>query len=137
MSKVAVLATAFGQVGLSGDFGGTWFMSQLVGSAKARELYFLSERVDADEALRLGLANWLSEPEELEERSLAIAGRLAGGAGVAFRYMKENINRALAGTLEDNLDIEATHHIHCASTDDHREAARAFVEKRAPAFVGR
>ncbi|WP_225782234.1 enoyl-CoA hydratase-related protein [Xenophilus sp. Marseille-Q4582] len=138
MSSKAIMTTAFARVGFSGDYGGTYFMTQLVGAAKARELYFLSERVSADEAVRLGLANWSCAPEELAERTLQITQRLANGPTVAYRYMKENLNRALAGgELHDCLDLEATHHIHCGQTEDHREAARAFVEKREPVFQGR
>jgi 2-(1,2-epoxy-1,2-dihydrophenyl)acetyl-CoA isomerase len=68
----------------------------------------------------------------------ALADRLASGATVAFRYMKENLHRALEGaSLEDCLDLEATHHVHTGLTEDHREAAKAFVEKRTPTFKGR
>ena len=138
MASSAIMTTAFARVGFSGDYGGSYFMTQLVGAAKARELYLLSERVSADEALRLGLANWVCAPEELAARTAQIAGRLASGPTVAYRYMKENLNRALAGgELHDCLDLEATHHIHCGLTEDHREAARAFVEKREPVFKGR
>jgi len=138
MASTAILTTAFARVGFSGDYGGTYFMTQLVGAAKARELYLLSERVSADEALRLGLANWVCAPEELAERTREIARRLAAGPTVAYRYMKENLNRALAGgDIDDCLDLEATHHIHCGQTEDHREAAQAFVEKREPVFKGR
>jgi len=137
MAANAFLTTAFAKVGLAGDYGGTYFLTQLVGTAKARELYFLSDRVSAEEALRLGLANWVVPPEELAARTREIALRLAQGPQVCFRYMKENLNRALAGEVDDCLDIEATHHVHSAATADHREAAQAFVEKRAPAFQGR
>ena len=137
MARTAILTTAFARVGFSGDYGGTYFLTQMVGSAKARELYYLSERVSAEEALALGLANWVCEPEELAERTRQIARRLAGGPTVAYRYMKENLNRAMAGEVDDCLDLEATHHVHCAATADHREAARAFVEKREPVFQGR
>ncbi len=137
MVNTAILTTAFARVGFSGDYGGTYFMSQLVGSAKARELYYLSERVSAEEALRLGLVNWVCEPEELMEKTLEIAGRLAKGPTVAYRYMKENLNRALGGDVDDCMDLEATHHIHCGQTRDHKEAAKAFVEKREPVFEGR
>jgi len=109
----------------------------LVGSAKARELYYLSERVGAEEALRLGLANWVCAPEELETKTLEIAKRLASGPTVAFRYMKENLNRAMTGEVDECLDLEATHHVHCAATEDHQEAAKAFVDKREPVFHGR
>ena len=137
MASSAVMTTAFARVGFSGDYGGTYFMTQLVGAAKARELYYLSDRIPADEAVRLGLANWSCAPEELEAKTREIALRLATGPTVAFRYMKENLNRAMGGSLEDCLDLEATHHIHCGNTEDHKEAARAFVEKREPVFKGR
>ncbi len=137
MARTAIMTTAFARVGFSGDYGGTYFLTQLVGSARARELYYLSERVTADEALRLGLTNWVVEPDELAARTRAIAARLAAGPTIAFRYMKENLNRAMAGELGDCLDLEATHHVHCGQTADHREAAAAFVAKREPVFTGR
>lgn len=137
MANTAVLTTAFARVGFSGDYGGTYFLTQLVGSAKARELYYLSDRVSAEEALRLGLTNWVCAPEELAPKTREIAQRLAKGPTVAFRYMKENLNRAMTGEVDDCLDLEATHHIHCGQTEDHREAAKAFVEKREPVFKGR
>jgi len=133
----AVLTTAFARVGFSGDYGGTYFLTQLVGSAKARELYLLSERVDAKEALRLGLVNWVVPADKLEAETAKLAHRLASGPRVAYRYMKENLNRAAAGESDDCLDLEATHHVHSGQTEDHREAARAFVEKREPVFKGR
>jgi 2-(1,2-epoxy-1,2-dihydrophenyl)acetyl-CoA isomerase len=137
MSSTAIMTTAFARVGFSGDYGGTYFLTQLVGSAKARELYFLSDRVSADEALRLGLANWVVEPDQLQAKAMEIARRLANGPTVAYRYMKENLNRALSGEVEDCLDLEATHHVHCGQTEDHREATKAFVDKREPVFKGR
>jgi 2-(1,2-epoxy-1,2-dihydrophenyl)acetyl-CoA isomerase len=137
-SENAVLVTAFANVGFSGDYGGTWFLSQLVGAARARELYLLSERVDAKQAERLGLVNWVVPADALEQRTLEIARRLAHGPAIAYRYMKENLRRAETGAdLADCLDLEATHHVHCALTEDHREAVKAFVEKRAPSFRGR
>jgi 2-(1,2-epoxy-1,2-dihydrophenyl)acetyl-CoA isomerase len=137
MASTAILTTAFARVGFSGDYGGTYFLTQLVGAAKARELYYLSERVSAEEALRLGIVNWICEPDALAAKTREIARRLAQGPTVAYRYMKENLNRALAGDIDDCMDLEATHHIHCGQTEDHREAARAFVEKREPFFKGR
>ena len=137
MASDAILTTAFAKVGFSGDYGGTYFLTQLVGSAKARELYYLSGRVNAEEALRLGLTNWVCAPEDLAARTREIALSLAQGPTVAFRYMKENLNRAMTGDVDDCLDLEATHHVHCGQTADHREAAKAFVEKRTPVFTGR
>ncbi len=137
-SSRALLTTAFAKVGFSGDFGGSYFLTQLVGAAKARELYYLSDRVDAQEALRLGLVNWVAPEDELWVRAMEIGRRLASGPSIAYRYMKENLNRALAGgSLDDCLDLEATHHVHSGFTEDHRNAARAFVEKREPVFKGR
>jgi 2-(1,2-epoxy-1,2-dihydrophenyl)acetyl-CoA isomerase len=138
MASNAILTTAFARVGFSGDYGGTFFMSKLVGTAKARELYYLSDRVSAQEALSLGLTNWVVEPEELVAKTKEIAGRLAAGPTVAYRYMKENFARAISsGDVDDCLDLEATHHVHCGQTEDHRNAVKAFVEKREPVFEGR
>jgi len=137
MSKAAIMTTAFARVGFSGDYGGSYFMTQLIGSAKARELYFLSDRVSAEEALDLGLANWICEPEDLMDKTMEVANRLANGPSVAYRYMKENLNRAVNGEVDDCLDLEATHHIHCGQTQDHRNATKAFVEKKEPVFEGK
>ena len=136
-SDRALLLTAFANVGFSGDWGGTFFMTQLVGSAKARELYFMPERVDAKEAERLGLVNRVVPDAALEDETRAWAQRIANGPTVAFRYMKENLNRAVGGDVLECLDLEATHHVHTSLTEDHRNAVRAFVEKRKPEFTGR
>ncbi len=133
----ARFATAFARVGYSGDFGGSWFLTQLVGTAKARELYFTADILDAQQALALGLVNRLVPDARLEEETLALAGRLARGPRVAYRYMKRNFNAAGTVTLAEALDLEAWHHTRCGLTDDHREAAKAFVEKREPVFRGR
>src|SRR5579875_3380394 len=133
----AVLTTAFARVALAGDYGGTWFLTRLVGPAKARELYFLSPRLDASEALGLGLLNAVVPDDQLEAETLAVARRLAAGPRVAYRYMKENLNRAVLGELGECLDMEAAHHIRTGLTEDHREAAAAFVDKREPVFRGR
>jgi len=133
----AVLTTAFARVGFAGDYGGTWFLTRLVGPSKARELYFLSPRLSAAEAESLGMLNGVFPDESLEDESMAIAKRLAAGPRVAYRYMKENLNRAVFGELGECLDMEAAHHIRTGLTEDHREAAAAFVEKRDPVFKGR
>ena len=137
MASNAIMTTAFARVGFSGDYGGTYFMAQLVGTAKAKELYYLSERVSAEEALRLGLTNWVCDADELQANALEIALRIANGPTVAYRYMKENLNRALAGDIDDCMDLEATHHVHCGQTEDHKNATKAFVEKREPVFNGK
>jgi 2-(1,2-epoxy-1,2-dihydrophenyl)acetyl-CoA isomerase len=133
----AVLTTAFARVAFAGDYGGTWFLTRLVGSGKAKELYYFSERLSAEDAQRLGIINDIFPPADFEREVMARARRLASGPSIAYRYMKENLNRAVTGDLGDCMDLEVTHHLRTALTEDHREAARAFVEKREPRFRGR
>jgi 2-(1,2-epoxy-1,2-dihydrophenyl)acetyl-CoA isomerase len=136
-SDNARFATAFARVGYSGDFGGSYYLTQLVGTAKARELYYTAALLDAKEALALGLVNRVVPDADLEKETMALAARIAAGPRVALRYMKRNMNAAEAGTLKELLDLEAWHHTRCGMTEDHREAARAFVDKREPVFKGR
>jgi len=136
-ADTARFATAFARVGYSGDFGGSWFLTQLVGTGKARELYYTAEILDAPQALALGLVNRVVPDARLEEETQALALRLARGPRVALRYMKRNMNAAEAGTLKDSLDLEAWHHTRTGFTEDHKEAAKAFVDKREPVFRGR
>lgn len=136
-SERAVLVTAFSSVGASGDFGGSWFLTRLVGPAKARELYFLSERLTADEALELGIVNQVLPEDGFDRAALDVAHRLAGRPPIALRHMKENLNRALVADLRTCLDAEAAAMVRTMATADHREAAAAFVEKRDPRFTGR
>jgi 2-(1,2-epoxy-1,2-dihydrophenyl)acetyl-CoA isomerase len=133
----AVLTTAFAKVAFAGDYGGTWFLTRLVGSSKAKELYYFSERLSAEDAERLGIVNAIFPPEHFEREVMERARRLAQGPSIAYRYMKENLNRAVSGELGDCMDLEVTHHTHTGLTEDHREAAQAFVDKREPQFRGR
>jgi 2-(1,2-epoxy-1,2-dihydrophenyl)acetyl-CoA isomerase len=133
----AVLTTAFARVAFSGDYGGTWFLTQLVGSAKAKELYYFSDRLPAADAERLGIVNAVFPAADFEFEVKQRARHLAHGPRLAYRYMKENLNRAIAGELGDCMDIEVTHHVRTGLTEDHREAAKAFVERREPHFSGR
>jgi len=133
----AVLTTAFAKVAFSGDYGGTWFLTRLVGSGKAKELYYFSERLSAEDAQRLGIVNAIFPPADFEREVMERAHRLARGPSIAFRYMKENLNRAVSGELGDCMDLEVTHHVHTGLTEDHREAAQAFMDKREPRFRGR
>jgi 2-(1,2-epoxy-1,2-dihydrophenyl)acetyl-CoA isomerase len=134
-ADTAVLTTAFGKVGLPGDFGGAWFLIRLVGSAKARELFYFSPRIDAAEALRLGLLTAVFPADELAKAAYGLARELAAGPSTAYGYMKDNFTRAGAQGLAEYLDTEAIHQIRGRDTDEHREAVTAFVEKRPPRFV--
>ncbi len=136
-AKGAKFTTAFAKVGLSGDFGGTYFLTQLVGSAKAKELYLLSDVILAEEAERLGVVNRTVEPTSLQEEAMTLAKRFAHGARITQGLMKKNLNTAEKGDLALSFDTEALNHSRSAQTADHAEAAKAFVEKRAPVFKGR
>jgi 2-(1,2-epoxy-1,2-dihydrophenyl)acetyl-CoA isomerase len=133
----ARLVTAFVRVGFSGDFGGSYFLTRLVGTAKARELYFTGRPVDAEEALSLGLVNRLVPDDQLATVTMELAQSLAHGPAIALSLMKRNMNCAESGGLAELLDMEAAHQVRTGRTEDHREAAKAFVEKRAPIFRGR
>jgi len=133
----ALLVTAFAAVGASGDFGGSWFLTQLVGTAKAKELYFTSPRLTAAEALELGMVNQVLPDDGFDEAALAWCRDLAKRAPIATTLMKENLNRATLADLETCLDMEADRQVRCGKTDDHAEAVSAFLEKRTPNFVGR
>jgi 2-(1,2-epoxy-1,2-dihydrophenyl)acetyl-CoA isomerase len=136
-SETGRIITAFAKVGLSGDFGGSWFLTKLVGPSKARELYFLADPVGAEEALALGLFNRVVPDDKLEAETMELAKRLAHGPTVTLGYMKKNLDAAISQPLAQCLDLEAMHHARTSQTEDHREAAQAFVEKRKPVFQGR
>lgn len=136
-SENALFRTAFAQIGFSGDFGGSYFLTQIVGTAKARELFFLADRVRAQEALRIGLVNRVVPQAELVDATREWARRLAAGPPLAFRYMKRNLNLSLQTHLRDLLDLEAEAMMRTGATEDFREAVRAFLDKREPTFRGR
>jgi 2-(1,2-epoxy-1,2-dihydrophenyl)acetyl-CoA isomerase len=138
VSDNARFTTAFARVGFSGDYGGSYFLPQLVGAAKARELYFTADMVSAEEALRIGLVNRVVPDAELEQATMELAQRLAAGPAVAYGYMKKNLNAAASGaSLDEVFNLEAWNMTRTGMTDDHKEAAKAFVEKRKPVFQGR
>jgi enoyl-CoA hydratase/carnithine racemase len=136
-AESAFVTTAYARLGLSGDYGGSWFLTRLVGTARARELYFGADRVDAAACERLGLVNRVVPDSDLEKEALDWARRLAAGPPVALRLMKDNLNRALAEPLESLLDLEAERMVEGAQSEDYLEAVRAFAEKRSPDFKGR
>ncbi|MBV8506540.1 MAG: enoyl-CoA hydratase [Alphaproteobacteria bacterium] len=135
--RSARFGTGFAGVGYSGDFGGSWSLTRLVGTAKARELYFLGDIVDAATAASLGLVNRVVEDDVLNCETTALARRIADGPRVAYGYMKRNLFAAETEPLAAVLEMEAVHQARTAMTEDHLEASRAFVEKRRPIFKGR
>ena len=136
-AESAFLMTSFSRLGLSGDYGGSWFLTQLVGTARARELYFTNRRVPAAECLALGLVNRVVSDAALQEEALAWCREIAAGPPVAHRFMKANLNRAEACDLQSCLDYEADRMVRGAMTEDYQEAVAAFGEKRPPVFRGR
>ena len=133
----ARFGTGFAGVGYSGDFGGSWTLTRLVGTAKARELYFLGDIIDADQAHSLGLVSRIVEDDGLRDETMALARRIAGGPRIAYGYMKRNLFAAETEPLAAVLEMEAVHQARTAMTEDHLEASRAFAEKRRPVFKGR
>ncbi len=135
-SDTAVFATAFAKVGVSGDYGASYFLGKLVGPAKAREMFFLGDKVKSVEALRLGLVTRIVTDTELDDAALAFATRLAGGPPVAWRYIKQNLIAAETGSLSDVLDLESRNMIRTLATADSKAAITGFLEKKAVSFAG-
>jgi len=136
-AESARVGSAFARVGFSGDFGGTWHLQRLIGPAKARELYFTGELIDAREAERIGLFNRTFPDDQLRDETLALARKITNGPPIALRRMKENMNLALVADFPKLLDAEAEGMVMTGMTQDHMEAARAFVQKRPPVFLGK
>jgi len=130
------ITTAFAKVGLSGDYGGTYFLTHMLGSARARELYLTSPVLSAQDAYNLGMVTKVVPDAEVEAEAFDLARSLAQGPSVTLGYIKCNINNAETLSLEACFDAEAIHHSRAGETADHKEAAKAFVEKRKPIFQG-
>ena len=135
-STSARFTTAFNKLGLSGDYGGTYFLPQLVGTAKARELYFSSALIDSNEALRIGLVNQVFDADSFVEDAFEFASQLASMPPISTRLMKANLNEALNSDLGQVLDVEAFHMMTCFDSNDHKAGARSFVTKEPAVFTG-
>jgi len=135
--KSARFTTAFLKMGLSGDWGGTWTLTRLVGTAKARELFLLPDMVGADEALKLGIVNRVAEDADLRTATMEIARRIADMPPVAVAAVKRNLFAAETESFAVTCDHEAFNQARCSQTEDHAEAVAAFKEKRKPVFKGR
>jgi 2-(1,2-epoxy-1,2-dihydrophenyl)acetyl-CoA isomerase len=136
-SDQARMGTAFARVGYSGDFGGSYFLTKIVGTAKARELYFTAEMLTAEQALKEGMVNRVVPAADFAEQVHAFAKRIAAGPRVAYGYMKANLNAALYADARTMLEREALGQSLTGLTEDHKEAVKAFLEKREPKFQGR
>jgi len=136
-SSAAKFGTAYAKVGFGGDFGTTWLLTHYAGPAKAKELFFLADVIDAAEAHRIGLVNRVVAPDVLAAETASVASRIAEGPLTSFRYMKQNVNLAATVDFRTLLDREPETHLRCGETEDHREGVKAFLEKRAARFSGR
>ena len=132
----AFFTTAFARIGTSGDLGSAYYLSRLVGPTRARELLFLSDKLDAQAALSIGLVSKVVPDEALADETMAFARRLAAGPPIAYRHMKQNLVAAETQSVETYLDIEARNMVRCLLTEDSKEAIRSFAEKRPPVFTG-
>ena len=115
---------------MSGDFGGSHLLTQLVGTAKARELYFLSDPVSADEAFSLGLLNWKVPAAELRKRTRELALRLAALPAPTQAAMKANLNASLGSRLRDVVRLEAESMAKTSTSPEAAAAAAAFFASR-------
>lgn len=136
VSETAFFTAAFSRIGASGDLGCAYYLQQLVGPTKAREILMLSDKISAVEAQRIGLASKIFPDADLLAETMAFARRLADGPPIALRYIKANLVAAEAFNMDAYLDQEARNMMRCFQTEDSKEAIQAFKEKRAPAFKG-
>lgn len=135
-AESAFVSAGYARVGLSGDYGIAWLLTRLVGTARARELMFFSERIDARRCEALGLVNRVVPDAALQGEAFAMARSLAQGPRIALSHMKDNLDQAITADYAAALDQEADRLVRSSRTNDHQEAVRAFIEKRAPVFTG-
>lgn len=135
-AESAFVSTGYMRVGLSGDYGIAWLLTRLVGTSRARELMFLSEKIDATRCEAIGLVNRVVPDDRLRDEAFAMARTLAEGPAIALRSMKNNLDEALALDFSTALDHEAERLVRTSATADHKEAVQAFIEKRKPVFKG-
>ncbi|MBI3031057.1 MAG: enoyl-CoA hydratase [Candidatus Rokubacteria bacterium] len=136
-SDRARFGQVFSKIGLVPDGGGTYFLPRLVGPAKAKELIFTADLIDAEEALRLGLVNRVVPAGDLRQATLGLARRIAEGPPKALALAKHLLNRSATLDLAGALDLEAFAQSLTITSEDHQEGLRAFFEKRPPKFEGR
>ena len=135
-AQSAFVSTGYLRVALSGDYGIAWLLTRLVGTARARELMFTAERVDAARCEAIGLVNRVVPDEKLQEEAFALAKSMAEGPTLALRHMKDNLDEALLFDFATARDHEAMRLMRLATTADHKEAVQAFIDKRKPVFQG-
>jgi len=136
-SDDAMFSLAFRNVGLTLDYGTSYFVTKAVGPATAKEIALTGERFSAERAAEMGLINHAYPAEEFDERAEEFVRRVADGPTVALGYTLRNIDRADGRTLEEAIEAEAEAQVLAAGTRDHEEGIAAFLESREPEFEGR
>jgi enoyl-CoA hydratase/carnithine racemase len=136
-STTATFSQSFAKVGLHPDWGGTYFLPRLVTPNKACEMFFLGETMNAEEALRLSVVNYVVQPDALEAETRKLAERLRDAPAIALAAAKQAVYRSQAAELEEMLRFETEAQMRCFSSHDGREGVRAFLEKRPPKFAGK
>lgn len=135
-SERASIGQTFNRIGLHPDWGGTWLVPRLVGPARAAELFFLADMIDAEEARNIGLFNRVVPQEDLAAETRNLAEKLAAKPALSLRLAKEALQRTWTSTLDEMLDFEVDAQRQCFESRDAAEGTRAFVEKRPPRFGG-
>lgn len=136
-APAAFVSTGYAKIGLSGDYGIAWLLTRTVGPSRARELLLTSERIDAARAADLGIVHRIVPADKLQQEAFALARSLAEGPSIALGYIKDNLDEALEVSYRTAINHEAERMLRTQGTLDHKEAVRAFVEKRKPTFSGR
>jgi 2-(1,2-epoxy-1,2-dihydrophenyl)acetyl-CoA isomerase len=136
-SSTAKFSQAFVKRGLTPDWAGSYFLPRIVGLAKASELLFTGDTIDATEALRLGILNAVVAPEELMAEAHKLAHKIAAGPALALQLTKRALQHNETADLRTALEFETFIQGIARDTEDYKEGIRAFVEKRAPVFRGR
>ncbi|NLU47172.1 MAG: short-chain-enoyl-CoA hydratase [Syntrophomonadaceae bacterium] len=139
--RLASKRARFGQpevgLGITPGFGGTQRLARLVGPGMAKQLLFTGQTIDAEEALRIGLVNMVTEPEDLMPKVLEIANTISQKGQLAVRLCKAAVNEGMQTDIDRGIAIEADAFGLCFSTSDQKEGMLAFLEKRQPRFTGR
>ncbi len=136
-AEEAMFGQNFAKVGLFPDYGGTYFLPELVGPSKAAELFYTGDMISAQTALSLGLVNKVVPAAQLEAEVKTLAQKIAGGPPLAIRAVKKVLFGDQKAALERALEAEVEHQMKCFVSEDCLEGVHAFFEKRGPQFRGR
>jgi enoyl-CoA hydratase/carnithine racemase len=139
--RIASEAAKFGELfikrGLVADLGGLWRLPRVVGPSKAAELLFTGDIISAQEALEIGLVSKVVPPDQLLDAAMEMARKIAANPPIALRYMKEGLRRSVHGSMAEMGEYVGNSLAYLFTTEDHKEGAMSFVERREPVFRGR